>query len=147
VISNSAMQFQASLLSIIEAPSSPYVPGKFVESSSDSDDNSDSADNSDMDSVSHALQRTPSPHAELRKFDPTVPRSESGSPEKPKNAPLDPQRPQQGMIFSTLEEAVHFVYEYERRRGYVWRKGESERNKQGTNQSLPSFLKVLTRLY
>jgi hypothetical protein len=62
-------------------------------------------------------------------FDPTVPRSQSGSPKKPRDAPLDPQRPQSGMMFLTAEEAVHFVYEYERRRGYQWRKAESVRSK------------------
>jgi hypothetical protein len=33
------------------------------------------------------------------------------------------------MMFLTAEEAVHFVYEYERRRGYQWRKAESVRSK------------------
>lgn len=67
-------------------------------------------------------------------FDPTVPRSQSGSPKKPANAPLDPQCPQSGMMFLTAEEGVHFVYEYERRRGYQWRKAESVRDqKQGAS--------------
>ena len=34
-------------------------------------------------------------------------------------------------MFNVLEEAVHFVYQYESHRGYVWKKGESECNKQG----------------
>ena len=46
------------------------------------------------------------------KFEPTVPRAMSGSPTKPKAAPLDPEHPIPGMIFSTMEEAVHFAYEY-----------------------------------
>ena len=65
---------------------------------------------------------TPPPHPV---FDPTVPRSQSGSPKKPRDVPLDPQQPQSGMMFLTAEEAVHFVYEYERRRRYQWRKAES----------------------
>jgi hypothetical protein len=85
----------------------------------------------ETDSESDAADGTPTPRT--AKFGPTVPRALSGSPKKSANAPLDPQRPQVGMIFNTLEEAVHFVYEYERRRGYEWKKGESERNKEGRN--------------
>jgi hypothetical protein len=66
-----------------------------------------------------------------QKFEPTVPQSLSGSPTKPKLAPLDPQWPLIGMCFGTLEEAVHFAYEYEGCRGYEWKKCESQRNKQG----------------
>jgi hypothetical protein len=65
------------------------------------------------------------------KFEPTIPQSLSGSPSKSMTAPLDPQRLLPGMIFGTLEEALHFAYEYEGRRGYQWRKGESLRTKQG----------------
>jgi len=93
----------------------PDFNATIAESSSDSD--SASEDNSDgVASIAYG---------------PTVPRSHSGSPSKVHNAPLDPQRPQIGMMFNSLEEAVHFGYEYERRRGYIWRKGESERNKLG----------------
>jgi hypothetical protein len=35
------------------------------------------------------------------------------------------------MAFTSLADAVHFIQEYERRRGYQWRKGESEKNKNG----------------
>ena len=38
-------------------------------------------------------------------------------------------------MFNTSEESVHFVYEYERRRGYQWRKAESVRD-QGAHDSL-----------
>ena len=68
----------------------------------------------------------------IPRYSPTVPSSESGSPRKEKNAPLDPTRPQYGMNFHTLADAVHFIQEYERRRGYHWRKGESVRKKDGT---------------
>jgi hypothetical protein len=67
----------------------------------------------------------------IPRYSPTVPSSESGSPRKEKDAPLDPTRPQCGMNFHTLADAVHCVQEYERRRGYHWRKGESVKNKNG----------------
>jgi hypothetical protein len=93
---------------------------------------------SDSDS-DHTVSDASSPHTPSPQYTPTVPRSQSGSPGKPANAPLDPQRPLQGMIFNTLEEVVHFVYEYEGRRGYVWKKGESERNKHGATPC-PAFI-------
>ena len=88
-------------------------------------------------SLVDASEHTQSPHQvadsepKATGFQPTVPRAQSGSPKKAKDAPLDPQRPQGGMMFNALEEAVHFVYQYESHRGYVWKKGESECNKQG----------------
>lgn len=69
-------------------------------------------------------------------FSPTAPASESGSQMKEKASPLDPARPLVGMQFETLEAAVHYVKEYERRRGYQWRKGESKRNKNDGKYSL-----------
>ena len=69
---------------------------------------------------------TPDPQS--AQFGPTVPRSQSGSPHKSPSAPLDPQWPQAGMFFNAVGDIVHFVYIYERRRGYEWKKGESERN-------------------
>lgn len=101
---------------------------------SDAESDAGSDANSDANSGSNwSLVHTPSPHADLKpgRFGPTVPRAQSGSPKKSPDAPLDPQRPQSGMVFESLEEAVHFVYQYESRRGYVWKKGENERNKQG----------------
>ena len=55
----------------------------------------------------------------------------SGSPKKEKGAPLDPSRPRVGMTFRALHEAIHFVQEYERRRGYRWKKGEAVKNQEG----------------
>jgi len=69
---------------------------------------------------------------DLPRFSPTVPSSESGSPTK-EHAPLDPTRPQFGMTFHSLTEAVHFTQEYERRRGYHWRKGESIKTHDGVS--------------
>ena len=66
------------------------------------------------------------PGTTLTQFSPTVPISESGSPKKDRDAPLDPTRPQVGMVFDTRCEAIHFVLEYERWRGYRYRKGEEK---------------------
>jgi hypothetical protein len=99
--------------------SDPFVVADPVGEDSDSDssegDQFDDDDDDDDD-----------PPAE--EYGPTVPRSESGSPEKSPTAPLDPRRPRVGMHFGMLEEAVHFTYEYERQRGYDWKKGESEQD-------------------
>lgn len=62
-------------------------------------------------------------------FHPTAPLVESGSPKKKRLAPIDPNRPQIGTVFDSLEAAVHFVKVYENRRGYQWRKGESLKKK------------------
>lgn len=66
----------------------------------------------------------PSP---ISNFHPTAPRSESGSPKKDRFDPLDPACPQLGLEFKTLEAAIHCIKEYEHRRGYQWRKGESQK--------------------
>jgi len=75
-------------------------------------------------------------------FSPTVPPSESGSPRKAKDAPLDPLRPRLGMLFESLGDAIHFVQEYERRCGYHWRKGESHK----TNDGMFSFASFVLHL-
>lgn len=121
-------------------PLSPY----YDHSELTSQDLEDAESDTESDSLSHAsIMRTPSPNHDSDltkfKFGPTVPRAQSGSPKKPVDAPLDPQCPQAGMMFGTLEEAVHFVYEYEHRRGYIWKKGESERSKQPQGMCLVSF--------
>ena len=69
-------------------------------------------------------------------FSPTLPVAESGSPRKERDAPLDPLHPISGMMFQSLGEAVHFVQEYERRRGYRWRKGESKKTQDGTSSPI-----------
>ena len=70
------------------------------------------------------------------RFEPTVPRFLSGSLTKSPTVPLDPQQPIDRMIFETLAEVVHFVYEYENRRGYSRKKDESERKNGMTYTSL-----------
>jgi hypothetical protein len=79
-------------------------------------------------------------------FSPTLPVAESGSPRKERDAPLDPLRPMPGMMFQSLGEAVHFVQEYERRRGYRWRKGESKKTQDGTSSSIrgPRLAQMIT---
>ena len=73
------------------------------------------------------------PGAAISHFTPTVPASESGSPKKDKDAPLDPTRPQKGMVFDDFCLAIHFVQEYERRRGYSCRKGEGKKLSESTS--------------
>lgn len=64
-------------------------------------------------------------------FFPTAPPRESGSPHKEKASPLDPARPTIGMVFETLEAAIHYIKSYEHSRGYQWRKGETQRKSNG----------------
>jgi hypothetical protein len=84
---------------------------------------------SDSESESSESEADDSPTS--RQFLPTVPRSLSGSPKKPANAQLDPERPQTGMCFGALEESVHFVSVYENRRGYKWMRKSNIRNADG----------------
>ena len=44
---------------------------------------------------------------------------------------MDPLRPQVGMVFTLISQAYHFVFEYERRRRYRWRQGESQKSQDG----------------
>jgi hypothetical protein len=101
------------------ANSSPSVPSR-LPGNRESENESESDDGSDDGAAEQS-----------RLFDPTVPRSQSGSPKKPANAPLDPERPKTGMCFPSLEESTHFVYEYERRRGYKWIRKSNIRTPEG----------------
>jgi hypothetical protein len=70
-------------------------------------------DHKDIDSDSDTSEDNGSDDALVQKYDPTVPRLESGLPGKSPTAPLDPGRPCKGMHSKTLEEAIHFGYKYE----------------------------------
>jgi hypothetical protein len=76
-------------------------------------------------------------------YSPTVPTCMSGSPKKEKDAPLDPSRPHYGMTFRALHEAIHFVQEFERRRGYRWKKGETTKNERGMYSVLQKMFLIL----
>lgn len=109
-------------------PSTPprKIAAALTWSSPNSDFKPDDGSKSDSELSSDDSHHTPSPRS-TKSYGPTVPRAQSGSPTKSADAPLDPQRPETGMFFNTLEKAVHFIYEYERRRGYMWRRAESVR--------------------
>ena len=95
---------------------------------------------------------TPSPSSSQRellgddkspRFAATVPAADSGSPKKAQDAPLDPSRPQVGMVFESFSESTHFMLESERQRCYCWRIGECKKLTKGVflcilNQRLTS---------
>jgi hypothetical protein len=60
-----------------------------------------------------------------------VPICESGSPLKDPAAPIDPTAPQVGDTFESLVALIHYIQEYERSRGFTYKKGEQEKDKRG----------------
>jgi hypothetical protein len=65
------------------------------------------------------------------RYAPTVPICESGSPRKDPAAPIDPTAPRVGDTFESLVALIHYVQEYERSRGFTYKKGEQEKDKRG----------------